>query len=137
MIKNMWQFFHCHNLPSLPNAFPPLYHNIKYNLYNKTFKHKYIYKNAHPYWKLEEKSWKRSERKKMLKGIRQKWWIKSCCQLMNPNSGTKVLHNLHVQSDGFQPLIFALNDIRESESFMFSGTMSQIFGPLNLIVSVP
>ena len=48
-----------------------------------------------------------------------------------------VLHNLHSQLVGVHVLIFDLNSINDVEFFITFGTISQVFGPLKLNVSVP
>ena len=49
----------------------------------------------------------------------------------------KVLHNRQVHPFGIQPRILVLNSVRDLAAFMFSGTKSQVLGPLYDIVSVP
>ena len=47
------------------------------------------------------------------------------------------LHKRHGQFSGFQDLIFDLKMLRFSESLMLLGRSSNIFGPINDIVSEP
>ena len=48
-----------------------------------------------------------------------------------------VLHSLHVHPTGTKFLIFCLISFNEKEWFISEGTFAHVFGPLNLIVSVP
>ena len=45
--------------------------------------------------------------------------------------------SLHVHSDGSQCLILDLNSYSDIDVLISSGTIAQVFGPLNDIVSVP